>query len=99
MSKFQLVVIILFGLAIVGGILAFSLYKGSSSATTDLSVWGTISEDLWNAWYSSSTVYKNRLYRINYFYIPAEDFDSELVNAIAEGPGPGLFFSFFPQTP
>ncbi|MFZ3020329.1 MAG: extracellular solute-binding protein [Minisyncoccia bacterium] len=94
MSKFQLAVLIIFGLCIVGGIMAFSVYRGSGATTTDLSIWGTVPTDSWNSWYGTSPIYQDRLYRITYTYIPEANFDQELVNAIAEGRGPDIVFTF-----
>lgn len=90
MSKFQLAVLIIFGLCIVGGIIAFSVYKGSGGTTTDLAIWGTIPAETWNSWYTNSPIYQNHLYRISYTYIPEANFDQELVNAIAESRGPDV---------
>lgn len=94
MTKFQLAVIIIFGLAIVGGVIAFSVYKGGGQATADISVWGTLPTNLWNSWYASSPIYGNKLYNISYTFIPDSGFDSELVNAIAEGRGPDVVLAF-----
>ncbi len=94
MSKFQLALLILFGLAIVGGIVAFSIYKGSGAVTTDLAIWGTLPSNTWNAWYAGSPLYQNRAYRINYTYVSEDNFDSELTNAIAEGRGPDIVLAF-----
>lgn len=94
MSKFQLAILIIFGLCIIGGIVAFSVYKGTGATMTDLSIWGTIPTESWNNWYSASPIYQNRLYRITYTYIPEANFDQELVNAIAEGRGPDIVLAF-----
>lgn len=94
MSKFQVAILIIFGLFIVGGVVAFSVYKGSSPTITDLSVWGTLPTETWNSWFSSAPIYQNRIYRITYTYVPEKNFDSELVNAIAEGRGPDIIFAF-----
>ena len=94
MSKFQLAVLIILGLCIVGGIVAFSLYKGSGNATVDLSIWGTVETDIWNSWYSATPFYQNTDYRIAYKYVPEGTFDSELVNALAEDRGPDIIFTF-----
>ena len=94
MSKFQLAVLIIFGLCIVGGIIAFSAYKGSGNETVDLSIWGTLEEQQWSTWYSATLFYQNSDYRITYKFVPESTFDSELVNALAEDRGPDIILAF-----
>lgn len=93
-SKFQIAILILFGLAIVGGVIAFSVYKGSGGQTIDLSVWGVMPQTTWNAWYSSSPIAQNNLYRITYTTVSEQNFDNELINALAEGRGPDIVIAF-----
>lgn len=94
MSKFQLAVLIIFGLCIVGGVIAFSVYKGSGNETIDLSIWGTLEEQQWGAWYSATPFYQNPDYRITYRFVPENTFDNELVNALAEDRGPDIILTF-----
>lgn len=42
MSKFQLALLIIFGVFILGAVLTFALYKGSSSTSATVVVWGSV---------------------------------------------------------
>lgn len=91
MSNFKIIVTAIFSIAIVVGIILFSMSKNSSSAqSANLTVWGTISQNAFNTAYKNSSIAQNKLVQVKYIQKSAPSFDSELVEALADGTGPDL---------
>jgi len=42
MTKFQIILMGIFGVFIIGGVIIFSAYKGSSKPAATVTMWGTI---------------------------------------------------------
>lgn len=91
MSKFQLFILIIFGFFLVGGVIVFSVYRGNSAESVDVSVWGSISQVDFENIVSNTALRDNKTVRVSYRYIPEEEFDSRFVEALAAGQGPDLF--------
>ncbi len=91
MSTFKLAIVGIFGFFIFIGILIFALQKsrvGESSA--NIVVWGTMSDNAWNALYQNSSVKKSDLIGVSYVRKDSTDFDQEFIEALAEGRGPDI---------
>lgn len=99
MSNFQTILTAVFGGMILIAVVMFSgLIPGTgfnkSTQTANLVMWGTISEDVAK---TALDVLKNdkaiaKLYNITYVYKKPEVYEKDLVNALASGAGPDMFF-------
>src|SRR3989344_6975855 len=90
MSKFQIILLVFFGVARVGGALVFSLYRGSSEGSVTLTVWGDISSQDFNLWLNSPSFGKDKTFILNYMEKSAETIDAEFTEALARDAGPDL---------
>lgn len=91
MTKFQIVLTGIFALAIVVGIGLFALSKSSGTAqSSNLVVWGTVAPEVFNAAYKNSSISGNNLIKISYVQKDAASFDTDFVNALADGVGPDI---------
>lgn len=91
MSSFKIIVLTIFSLSIVAGIAIFAFSKGSSSAPpADVLVWGTIPDNYFNITYAASSLFSNKNIKVNYVRKDPHDFDSDFVEALAEGRGPDV---------
>lgn len=80
-----------FALFLIGGVAVFSLYRGSSGAVSEVLVWGTISSTDFSEIIKNSPLYQSEDFAITYVQKSAESFDTEFVEALADGAGPDLF--------
>jgi ABC-type glycerol-3-phosphate transport system substrate-binding protein len=90
MTKFQITVLGIFVLCIVGGVASFALFKGSTSQVQlpSITVWGTISADTFNAFVTQINATGGQLYKINYVEESEANFNDDFVKALAVGAGP-----------
>jgi multiple sugar transport system substrate-binding protein len=91
MSKFQLVLTAVFGVFIVGGIIIFAAYRGSSSEKVSVTVWGTISPTTFSDILRSTALSENKLYTVQYVQRAEDEFDQAFVEALASDQGPDIF--------
>jgi len=89
MSKFQLIVIVVFGFIIVFGVALFALSKGSSSSAnrTPTIIWGTISKNTIDGLIEKTRQIDDKL-DVSYVEKRPESFEGDLVEALASGAGP-----------
>lgn len=90
MSKFKIVVTAIFAISFVGGIIVFAMYRSSSQSASNVVVWGTISNAAFDAAYKNSSLAKNKLINTTYIKKNPADFDSQFVEALADGVGPDV---------
>ncbi|MBX4188996.1 extracellular solute-binding protein [Candidatus Parcubacteria bacterium] len=90
MSKFQIILLTIFGVAIVAGVLVFSLSKGSSKAVANVTIWGPVSITDFQNFMNAAALSQDNTLSINYVEISPENFDEEFTGALAEGRGPDL---------
>lgn len=90
MSKFKIAVIAIFSVSFVIGLMLFALYRSSSGTSASVLVWGTISSEAFDAAYKGSTLLNNKQITVTYVKKNAADFDTEFVNALADGKGPDI---------
>src|ERR1035437_9187914 len=89
MSNFKIAVIAIFSVSIVVGIVLFAMYKAGSGQTTyNLTVWGVLPSDQFQTLYKASSVSKNKNITVNYVQKNQSSFDSDFVEALADGVGP-----------
>ncbi len=91
MSKFKLGVMIVFGVFIIIAIAVFATNKGSSSSGSgSVVIWGSMSQEWFDAMYKGSGLDKNKTTSISYVEKDESDFDREFIEALAEGRGPDV---------
>jgi len=93
MSKFQIVIIGLFGAFILVGVFVVATVRSSNSGPVfSVSIWGPISNVGFSQILQETGLDKNEQYNITYRFVNPASFDSLFVSALAEGRGPDLFF-------
>ncbi|MBA3732836.1 extracellular solute-binding protein [Patescibacteria group bacterium] len=91
MSNFKIAILTIFGISSVVGIAVFALSKATvSPQSANLVVWGTISNEAFDSAYQNSTLKSNKEVKIAYVKKDTANFDSEFVEALAEGTGPDI---------
>ena len=89
MSKFKIILTAVFAVCFVVGLIFFAAYRaGGGQPTANLTVWGVISPDSFNSAYKASSVSKNKFIVVNYVQKDPTIFDSDFVEALADGAGP-----------
>lgn len=90
MTKFQIIVLAVFIIAIIGGAASFALYKGSGNVQSlpDITVWGTFPASIFDKYVSELNNSRESSLKITYVQQRPEDFSSNFVNALALGQGP-----------
>ncbi len=90
MSKFQTILIAVFGIFIVVGMVAFSMYRGSSVAKmAHVTIWGTINQKSFNDFLAvAQGDASNSTLNVSYVQVPVDSFEKTLVEALASGRGP-----------
>ncbi len=89
-SKFQVIVLAIFVVFLVGGVIAFSTYKGGSSGTTlpSITVWGTFPKDAFDAYVSEINMTLPQQMTVHYVQETQASFRGDFVAALARGQGP-----------
>ena len=91
MSNFKIAITTIFSICILVALVLFALSKGSSgTANANILVWGTIHSDAFDTAYRNSSLYANKNLKIQYVKKDIADFDSEFVEALADGIGPDI---------
>ncbi len=89
MSNFKIAVIAIFSVCFVVGIVLFAMYKaGAGQTTANITIWGTIPGQAFNAAYKASSISGNKYVTVNYVKKDADSFDADFVEALADGAGP-----------
>ena len=90
MTKFQIIVLAVFILAIIGGAASFALYKGTTNTQSlpDITVWGTFPASIFDKYVSELNNSRESSLKITYVQQRPEDFSFFFVNALALGQGP-----------
>lgn len=91
-TKFQIILTGIFGLFIVLGVIVFSMYRGSQGQVYTVKVWGTIEQVQFSNIISQTSLAEDKQYKVEYVKKSEETFDLDLVEAIAAGEGPDVFF-------
>lgn len=90
MSKFQIILLAVFAVAIVAAVAVFSLYRGSGTGEVTLTVWGDISSQDFYTFLNVSGLNQDRTYSISYSEKPTKTIDQEFTESLARGSGPDL---------
>lgn len=92
---FQTILLIFFGAALVIGVLMFAgvipgYSGGLSNSTVELELWGTVSRAAMEPVINQVNKAADKQFAINYIFKAPEQFESELVEALAQDTGPDL---------
>lgn len=90
MSKFQIILLAVFAVAIVASVAAFSFYHGSGSGNVAVTVWGDISSQDFNLLLNTPLFSQDQTYSVSYEEKPAETIEADFTEALARGTGPDL---------
>lgn len=88
MSKFQLILTGVFGAFIVIGVLVFSFARTNSKLVSNIVVWGTIPQEVFDSVLYQSAIGKDKTLSIRYVAKNEATFDTEFIEALASGTGP-----------
>ena len=90
MSKFQIITLAIFILAIIGGVIAFATFKGGSSGTTlpTITIWGTFPADVCNKYVANVNATLPQALKVSYVEESPDSFSQDFVAALARGTGP-----------
>ncbi len=95
-SKFQLILLVVFGAFVIIAVLIFSgaikIGKNTAStAGTPVVLWGSISKSTMTPLVDKINE-NNTAFKLSYQYVNQNEFDRELIEALASGKGPDLIF-------
>ncbi len=92
MTKFQLVVLAFFIIAIVAGAIAFATYKGPANQQElpAITIWGTFPQELFTKYLADINSTRSSSIKISYVEHRPETFSQSFVNALALGQGPDV---------
>ncbi|MBX4195393.1 extracellular solute-binding protein [Candidatus Parcubacteria bacterium] len=90
MSKFQIGLLVVFGVFILLAVILFSTNRGSSVDGAKLSVWGTLSEYDFNNMITNSGLGRSDTLSFSYTEKPEGKLSADFTEALAEGNGPDL---------
>jgi len=90
MSKFQIIVLAFFVVALVAGAAAFALYKGGGSGVSNIqvTVWGTFPKSDFDAYMSDLATNGLSSLKVNYSQFTSDTFSDRFVKALATQTGP-----------
>lgn len=89
-TKFQIIVLIVFLIFLVAGVASFALYKGgdSSASLPAVTFWGTFPADTFNGYLAKVNTSLSQPITVNYVQKSPSTFSQEFIAALARGQGP-----------
>lgn len=91
MSKFQIILLTVFGFFIIVAVLTFALYRGGSGSTSaTVTIWGDISANDFDMFLNNAGFSQDQTLNIRYVGKPAESLEADFTEALAAGEGPDL---------
>lgn len=91
MSKFQIILLAVFGIFIILAVGVFSLYRGGSGAgSATVTVWGDMAANDFNRLLNTPAFVRDRTIAIRYAEKSAESIEADFTEALARGAGPDL---------
>ncbi|MBX4199867.1 extracellular solute-binding protein [Candidatus Parcubacteria bacterium] len=89
MSKFQIILLAVFGIAILAAVLIFSLFRGSSNGSVSVTIWGSLPQSDFSAFISNAAI-NDKTLTVNYVEKSGSTFDHDFTEALALGKGPDI---------
>lgn len=94
MSKFQIILLSVFGFFIILAVMVFALYRGGgSSQEATVTVWGDIPAQDFNVFLNNTIQGRGQNITLKYLELPAGSIDREFTEALARGEGPDLLIT------
>jgi ABC-type glycerol-3-phosphate transport system substrate-binding protein len=90
MSKFQIILLVVFGAFILIAVLVFSFFRGSGSNTASVVVWGDIPGYDWDNMMDASGLGDDKSISVQYVEKRSDTLTDEFTEALAEGRAPDL---------
>jgi len=91
LSPFQLIFLVVAGIAIVAGVLTFALkQKSATQGAVPVTMWGTLDSVIINEMTKNILDRDRKSLSLTYTQFSEESFENELVEALAEGRGPDM---------
>ena len=87
MSKFQLILTIVFGAFIVIGVLVFSLSRSNLTPAVRVTIWGTLPQEVFDQVLNQSPLGKSKTLVLTYVTKNLDTFDQDFIDALASGVG------------
>ncbi|MFA6601656.1 MAG: extracellular solute-binding protein [Candidatus Paceibacterota bacterium] len=89
-SKFQIIVLAVFIIAIIAGVAAFALYKGKSNTSTipAVTIWGTFPAEAIQSYVSDINASRADKITVYYSEFSPVNFNTKFINSLASGSGP-----------
>ena len=84
MSKFQIILLAVFAVAIVASVAVFSLYRGSSGSSVALTVWGDIPSNDFSLLLNTPTFSGDSTLSVSYVEKSIETIETEFTEARSE---------------
>ncbi len=90
MSKFQIILLSVFGFFIIIAVAVFSLYRGAGGENVTVTVWGDIATHNFSFLLNTPAFSQDQTFSVSYVEKSAETIETEFTEALAEGTGPDL---------
>ncbi|HRH25562.1 MAG TPA: extracellular solute-binding protein [Parcubacteria group bacterium] len=90
MSKFQIVLLVVFGAFIVIAVILFSQNRGSGTSKTNITIWGSLSAYDFSDLVSTAGLSKDGTFSYNYVEKAESTLSKDFTDALAVGKGPDL---------
>lgn len=90
MSKFQIILMVVFGAFMVIAVIVFSSYRGASGGDVKITIWGDIPSFDFNQLLNTPAFSSNKTFSLNYKEITVSSIDAEFTEALARDAGPDL---------
>ncbi|NCN08093.1 extracellular solute-binding protein, partial [Candidatus Parcubacteria bacterium] len=90
MSKFQIILLVIFGVFILIAVAVFSLYRGGGSSSATVVVWGDIPSYDFEAFLTNAGLNQDNSLVIKYVAKSPEVLESDFTEALARNVGPDL---------
>ena len=91
MTKFQWILIGVFSVFLVGGVIIFSTYRGSSKNAINVTIWGTIPTEGFNNIIQKTSLYQSKEFNVQYVEKSGDSFDTDFIESLASSVGPDIF--------
>ena len=89
-SKFQIILLVVFGAFIIVAVIVFSRSKGTAVATTQITIWGSMPAFDFNNLLINSGLSNDEKTQYSYVEEPPAVIDADFTEALAEGRGPDI---------
>ena len=90
MSKFQIILLAVFGFFIIVAVAVFSLYRGSNSGSAKITIWGDIASSDFSILLNTPALKQKSDISVTYVQKSADSLAQEFTEALARGIGPDL---------